>query len=190
MIKNPNEYIFYASKYQSDREKDIKIKFDEEMISMDFEKVKTEDDNKIITGVYFVKIDKSKKEYKIIINEKLFIKNHQNFIYGIDSSIIDNSEFELSDYELFQIYKSFIENKNIPELNLLFYENTYNYISSTSIVDFVLYMEILENYKENEDKLKFLFKRFPSIETPKINIKELKKNEIKYFNLIIIYKYI
>ena len=188
MIKNPNEYIFYASKYQSDREKDIKIKFDEEMISMDFEKVKTEDDNKIITGVYFVKIDKSKKEYKIIINEKLFIKNHQNFIYGIDSSIIDNSEFELSDYELFQIYKSFIENKNIPELNLLFYENTYNYISSTSIVDFVLYMEILENYKENEDKLKFLFKRFPSIETPKINIKELKKNNIKYFDLINKYK--
>ena len=188
MIENPNDYIFYASKYKFDRNRDIKIKFDEEVIQMDFEKIKGEDDDKIITGVYFMKKDKSKTNINILINEKIFVKNTQNFIFGIHFSLHNNSEFELSDYESFQIYKLFIENKNIPELNLLLYDNTYNYILSKSIIDFVLFMEILENYKENEERLNKLFIKFPSIETPKININELKKNEIKYFNLINKYK--
>ena len=38
MIENPNDYIFYASKYKFDRNRYIIIKFDEEVIQMDIEK--------------------------------------------------------------------------------------------------------------------------------------------------------
>ena len=189
MIKNyenPEELLFYIINIREELKKKYNIIYtddDKREVTIYSEELEKENNENYITIIFYFKKVNSNKSFIFHYDSKSYIinnNNDQNFLY--DDKLKDYSIIEISNYEKFKFYKKFVDKYSTSNLKEILYRDSYN-ICQKSPINFLFFLQILEYYKENEEKTNKLFSNFfLSSKLDNIDINEL--NNKKYIELI------
>ena len=189
MIKNyenPEELLFYLITIKEEIKKKYNIIYtddEKKEVTIHSEELEKDNNENYITIIFYFKKVKSNKSFIFKYGSKSFIinnNNNNNFLY--DDTLKDYSIIELSNYEKFNFYKKFVEKYSISNLKEILYEDSHK-ICQKSPINLLFFLQILEYYKENEEKTNELFSKF-YISSQLSNFDINKLNDNKYIELI------
>ena len=124
---NPSDYIIYGLKFKDPKiEIEPKFKWEEDEV----QNINKEQINSNIR-IYYFPINHEHKNLEISFgNQKIFVKNSQNFIF--DKNFTNYHLEHFSQYEKFKAYKQFVENSE--ELKHLLFEDCINYLKVIQLI--------------------------------------------------------
>ena len=181
---NPSELIYVVIKYKNTFDIE-KLKFfwyeEKEEINLSYKEI--EKDEEITTRIYYFKSHPYIKKLTISPGEKIYtIKNNQHFLF--DLKLFNYEIISLSEYDLFKIYQKLFENDDFIQIKQFFYKQICLYIQSKKIINFNIFLDVLNYYKNNEEMKKNLYTKIASSTFNKIDINEILNSKDKYIDII------
>ena len=173
--ENPNDFIFYAIKYnQYFNQNEPKFSWEAESIeaktiqSLVIEDEKSEKNN--IIKVYYFVLDSEKRTLKITYGkERINHQSSQHFIFDVD---FQNYRIErFSQIEKFDVYQKFVMKFGNEKLKKVFYDDCINLLNESNL-NFNIFMEIFYYFKDDIDKKNRLLNIIASSKVETINLEE------------------
>ncbi len=188
--ENPKNFIFYVIQFKETfHESELKFYMDGKEIkteNYECERKKNNIKNNIISKIYYFQRISQEGKVKITYkNKEDEQKLIENFLY--DQKLLSYSQIELSYYEKFILYKEFIIKINSPKLKQMLYENSMTLFTKKSM-DFLLIMDLLEYYSNNEQKRGVIFSLVNTQNFFEINYNELNLKRDLYLKIIEYYQ--
>ena len=180
--ESPKNFIFYVTQFKETfQESELKFYMDGKQIKTENYECERKKNNIISKIYYFQRISEEGKVKITYKNKEDEQKLIENFLF--DHKLLSYSQIELSYYEMFTLYKEFIIKINSPKLKQMLYENSMALFAKKSI-DFLLIMDLLEYYSNNEQKREIIFSLVNTQNFCEININELNLKKDLYLKII------